>query len=164
MWSKVKRFIKAGRFNSWIVMFSYSSRQGTTPPHPNEGTALTIFEKLVSSLTFLIQSSPSILFDFFLEPFPETCIIKPYYDHHHTEYKTSAVHGYFSFPMLILQFCIVHWTSASMRLFSIQMENAFVYEITMKYIFIYSNSYNPPGYLPNSRDGRNHLLVISRAF
>jgi hypothetical protein len=28
----------------------------------------------------------------------------------------------------------------------------------------YSNPYNHPGYLPNSRDGHNHLLVISSAF
>jgi hypothetical protein len=40
-------------------------------------------------------------FEFLLEPFPEPRIIKPYYDHHHTEYKTSAVHGYTSFFMFI---------------------------------------------------------------
>ena len=51
-----------------------------------------------------------------------------------------------------------------MSFFGIQMENAFAYEITMKCIFFYGNFYNPPGYLPNSRDGRNHLLVISSAF
>jgi hypothetical protein len=44
------------------------------------------------------------------------------------------------------------------------MENAFAYEIRMKCIFFYGNSYNPPGDLPNSRDGRNHLLVISSEF
>jgi hypothetical protein len=33
-----------------------------------------------------------------------------------------------------------------------------------KYICFYINSYKPPGYLPNSREGRNHLLVISSAF
>jgi hypothetical protein len=51
-----------------------------------------------------------------------------------------------------------------MSFFSIQMENAFAYEITMKCIFFYGISYNLPGYLPKSRDGRNHLLVISSAF
>jgi hypothetical protein len=51
-----------------------------------------------------------------------------------------------------------------MGLFGIQVENAFVYEIMMKCIFFYSNYNDPPGYLPNSRGGRNHLLVISSAF
>jgi len=51
-----------------------------------------------------------------------------------------------------------------MSFFGVQMENAFADEITMKYISFYSNSYYPPDYLPNSRDGRNHLLVISSAF
>jgi hypothetical protein len=44
------------------------------------------------------------------------------------------------------------------------MENAFAYEITMKCIFLYGNSYNLLGNLPNSRDGRNDLLVIISAF
>ena len=30
--------------------------------------------------------------------------------------------------------------------------------------FFYSNSHNPADCLPNSRDGRNHLLVISSVF
>jgi hypothetical protein len=51
-----------------------------------------------------------------------------------------------------------------MSFFGIHMENAYAYEITMQCIFFYGNSYNPPGYRPNSRDGRNHLLVISSAF
>lgn len=59
---------------------------------------------------------------------------------------------------------VIHWTSASMNFFSIQMENASVDEITMKYISFYSNSYNPADFLPNSRIGRNHLLVISSTF
>jgi hypothetical protein len=51
-----------------------------------------------------------------------------------------------------------------MGFFCIQVENAFAFEITMNYFFFYSNSYNPAGYLPNLRNGRNHLLVISSAF
>ena len=103
--------------------------------------------------------------EFFLEPFPEPRIIEPYSDHHHTKYKSSTkIHGYSSFPMHILQSGVIHRTSSSMSYFGIQMENAFAYEISMKCIFFCGNSYNPPGYLPNSRDGRNHLLVISRMF
>jgi hypothetical protein len=51
-----------------------------------------------------------------------------------------------------------------MSFFGIHMDNTFAYEITMKCIIFYSNFYIPPGYLPNSRDGHNHLLVISSAF
>jgi hypothetical protein len=40
--------------------------------------------------------------EFLPEPFPKPRIIKPYRDHQHTEYKTSTVHGYSSFLMLIL--------------------------------------------------------------
>jgi hypothetical protein len=54
--------------------------------------------------------------------------------------------------------------SQPMSFFGSQIENVSVDEITMKRIFFYGNSYNPPGYLPNSRDGRSHLLVISSAF
>jgi hypothetical protein len=44
------------------------------------------------------------------------------------------------------------------------VENPSFDEITMKHIYCYSNSHTPTVYLPNSRDGRNHLLVISSAF
>jgi len=59
---------------------------------------------------------------------------------------------------------VIHRTSSSMNFFGVQMENAFAYEITMKYISFYNNSYNPADFLPNSRIGRNHLLVISSTF
>jgi hypothetical protein len=47
---------------------------------------------------FLIQSTFRS-FEFFLEPFPKPCIIKPYYDHHHHKYYPGAkvIHGYTSF-------------------------------------------------------------------
>ena len=46
-----------------------------------------------------------------------------------------------------------------------QLEITSAGEITMRFIdFINSNPCNHPGYQLNSRNGRNHLLVISSAF
>jgi hypothetical protein len=105
-------------------------------------------------------------FEFFPEPFPSPRIIKPYRDHHHTKpqagRQTYNPH-YSSFLVLLLQSCIIYRINSTMSFFGVQMENAFADEITMKYISFYNNSYNPPDYLPNSREGRNHLLVISSA-
>jgi len=51
-----------------------------------------------------------------------------------------------------------------MNFFGIHMENASVDEITAENISLYSNSDHIADFLPNSRIGDNHFLVIPSAF
>jgi hypothetical protein len=76
------------------------------------------------------------LFELLLEPFPKPRLIKPYYDHYHHKYHPRAkiIHGSSSFPPQILQSSDIHRASTSMSFFGIQMENAFAYKITMKFL------------------------------
>jgi hypothetical protein len=90
--------------------------------HPSLWDSPIRFGAIYYLTTSLIQSPPSVHLSFFPELFPKLRIIKPYSNHHHTEYKTSTkIHGYSSFPKLILQSGIIHRTSSTMSFFGVQV-------------------------------------------